>query len=230
MINDHPYVFVTDIIALLFLYMTKLNLDTDRLATSLERGIVEHDKFLSARVIGPELRLRMPYCGLASIAVSSYLSSLGYKTRVIENTPDLTVGMDITHVLTEVTLEEGTVYIDPTYSQFMEYAGVSLYPQYEHFFPTAKIAVFDAENVDDVIVDPMTHASVSFLSSALFEEEADRLRKASPFYEEGLSTIRSEFAKIWNMNNFELFEPEGYTKKIGDRLARFVINDMSELD
>lgn len=133
--------------------MPGLAVDTERLAVNLEKGIGYVDKRF--RVIGwPEkYRLRVPYCGLTSIATHEYFKSVGVPSDVLYGKIDLGIGGEVEHCVNQIELDEDRWIIDCTYSQFLSLAG--LLPGHamlidEPVYPDDRVEVFRPEKVHGV--------------------------------------------------------------------------------
>lgn len=123
---------------------------TDKVVGSLERGIQEEVGVTD--FLGPELQLRYSVCGLATAALERYFAEAHgvATTRVIVNLPETPPSMQVRHVFLR---HAKSITIDPTYSQFYEYAGILPHdavenPQVAAVYPAEKIAVVDDKDCD----------------------------------------------------------------------------------
>lgn len=134
---------------------SELQAITEEAVGPLERGLYEEVGI--TEFLGPELQLRYSMCGLASAALQRHLIERHntVTTPVIINLPDGSPSMQSRHVFLRYA---GHITIDPTYSQFFEYAGfsavdASLDRSLTVHYPETKILVLEDQKADDFIAD-----------------------------------------------------------------------------
>jgi len=120
---------------------------TEEVVGSLEHGLFEEVKF--TEFLGPELQLRYSLCGLATAALQRYLSEYHQlrTTRIIIDLPVVSPDGQTRHTFLR---HDSHITIDPTYSQFFDYAGfsaidASLDRSLSRHYPDTKIAVIEDE-------------------------------------------------------------------------------------
>ncbi len=134
---------------------TELKAITENIVSPLEHGLMEEVKF--TEFLGPELQLRYSLCGLATAALQRYLVERHevQTTRIIIDLPETIPSLQSRHVFLR---HEANISIDPTYSQFFEYAGFSAIdasnePSLIPLYPETKIAVVQDIEADRFIAD-----------------------------------------------------------------------------
>lgn len=128
---------------------------TEDIAGPLEHGLLKEVQF--TEFLGPELQLRYSLCGLATAALQRYLAERHNvpTTRVIVDLPEGSSDLQTRHVFLR---HDGHISVDPTYSQFFDYAGlsaidVSLDTSLSSLYPDEKILVLEDQKADDFIAD-----------------------------------------------------------------------------
>ncbi|HUD03415.1 MAG TPA: hypothetical protein VMR51_01385 [Patescibacteria group bacterium] len=144
--------------------MTKLSIDNERLAVNLEKGIGYVDKRFGAIGWPEKYRLRVPYCGLTSVATHEYFKSLRVPSTVLYGKIDTGVGEEIEHCVNQIDLDGNRYVIDCTYSQFLNLAG--LIPGHamligNEVYPDARVEVFYPEESHNV-ADKLAKAAFKF--------------------------------------------------------------------
>lgn len=126
---------------------------TESVVGPLEHGLLDEVKV--TEFLGTDLQLRFSLCGLATAALQTYLRDCHdvRTTRIIIDLPETSPSLQSRHVFLR---HNAATTIDPTYSQFFEYAGfsaidVSLEPAYALHYPETKIAVIQDPEVDGFI-------------------------------------------------------------------------------
>lgn len=192
------------------------------LVTSLEHGLGE----VHWLTIGYDssLRLRLPVCGLTSLALANVMAENGIKASAVISSPDLSVDPAMKHVMVKAEVADQTVLIDPTYSQFLDFVGLS--PGYvifggEDLFPAQKIATIRAEDGMD-LAKHLASTAVYFRTQRqpIEEMELSTNLMEDLTYDE----LVEQYYEIWNPDNFESFvseEPE--THEVAHRLAQFIL-------
>jgi len=172
----------------------------------------------------PELRLRMGVCGIASIAVQEILRDEGVSSQLVLSQPKLPVDETMDHVFVMV---DDTV-IDPTYSQFVQYAGVLPYDvargDADDIYPERKIEQFNL-HAPQRVVRNLAYAAERALSFRPIYDHYDLRNFTSPAFEglplDDMSTI---LERIWTPAYFSDYTPTVETKNEGVRLAQRVRN------
>ena len=194
------------------------------LVDDLERGIGE--VHWNAFAWDASLRLRLPLCGMTSLALTEALRNEGFEAESVESTTNLSTEEGMEHVFTVVNAEEGRYIIDPTYSQFLDTIGLGTgYVTFggEDLFPSRKIAVVPFEE-GDVIAKQLADATQHFRIHR--QPVQDHLLAMSRYSMDDFTydEVEREYSKIWNPDNFEPFIPrDGDTVKAGHRLAQFIL-------
>jgi len=105
--------------------MTRVKIDQERLAHGLERGIGRvEDAVVEYFLIPRKYRLRVPVCGLVSIAIQDNLAHKGVESTLQLSWPEFPFDSEYKHVV-PVTSEAGNQQtIDAAYSHLFEYVGL----------------------------------------------------------------------------------------------------------
>ena len=198
------------------------------LANDLERGL--GDIHWLAGVYDPSFRLRLPMCGITSVALTEAFRSAGVDAEAIISSPeDFVAEPDSQHVFVKVKTKSGEYIVDPTYSQFLDKVGLS--PGYVIFggkdlFPERKIAVFKYEDGYKIAQD-LADAAVYFREH---REETSEYMGTYTMDNVSDSELAKEFSKIWNPDNFDIFVPsESEVPEVGLRLAQFILPEHVQL-
>jgi hypothetical protein len=199
--------------------------ETGRLAEGLEKGLGETHYLFKG--FYPKLRLRMEgACGVASLAIAQHLREQGQQPELVISTPELSIDSNRRHVF---LLVGGTV-IDPSYSQFLGYAGLT--PGYVMFggkddFPTPKIESFKLEESRN-IVNRLTRISQHILDH-LDKDVEKQLFGTPEFVGMDEAEMGAIFSEIWNPDNFDTYEPQEYMVEAGTKLAQFIVPEHVKL-
>jgi hypothetical protein len=193
--------------------MTQLPIDFERVADSLEQSIFEDDR----HAVPAEFRLRDIYCGVASLAISQYLESLGYDTILWINEPQIKGQKGMRHVFLQTIADGERIMIDPTYGQFMGHVGLALHPMHREYYPKERIIQFSAEQPDrpvDVLIE----------STRVFREAVTQERTAVSLWGASLITaseeeLRTEWSKIWDESRLGEWIPTSETEDIALEFA-----------
>ncbi|MGH7218091.1 MAG: hypothetical protein ACREGE_01420 [Candidatus Microsaccharimonas sp.] len=195
----------------------------DRVAADLEQGLGEIHWI--ARGFHSSLRLRMAVCGLTSIALAEKFAENNYDVELVVSSPNIPGDPETQHVLPVVRHKGQDVLVDATYSQFMEYVGLT--PGYvvfggEDLYPKDKIRII-GEGESDAVATELRTASQYFLKNRQPIPEIDW--KGSVF--DGVSEEDQEalLRTIWNENNFDTFTPDKQTLEAGRKLAKFITTE-----
>lgn len=197
------------------------------LADDLERGL--GDVHWLAGAYDQSLRLRLPMCGITSVALTEAFRAVGVDAVAIESSPELTGENDAKHVFVSVDTENGTYIVDPTYSQYLDAVGLS--PGYvifggEDLFPERKIAVFKFDD-GDIIARDLADATAHFREQ---RQEIDEYLGVHSMETLSHDELIEQFSKIWNPENFDTFIPrEPEVTQVGQRLAQFIVPAHVEL-
>ena len=198
--------------------------ETEVLARDLEQGLGEI--YEGTRAFPPALRLRMGVCAVTSIAIAEHLLERGELAQVIVSRPNLDIDPDLEHVMV-LTLHEGEIgVIDPTYTQFLKYAGLD--PNYVFHggidaFPDAKIASFTTEQ-EQPVVTQLSLISEYFMKRYTPIEDGFYVSGRSMGFE-GMDDVMMEarLSEIWNPLNWRNYAPTSETLDAGKRLSRFIL-------
>lgn len=170
----------------------------------------------------PELRLRMGVCGIASIAVQEILRDEGVSSQLLLSRPELPVDETMDHVF----VMTDDIIIDPTYSQFVQYAGVLPYDvargDADDIYPERKIEQFNFHEPQRVVRN-LARAAERALSFRPTYDHYD-LRNFTPPAFEGLSLddMSTMLERVWSPTYFSDYDPTVRTKHEGLRLAQYV--------
>ncbi len=201
--------------------------DKDGVTTNLERGLGEIHWV--ANGFYPSLRLRMPVCGLVSIALADRLVENGYDTELVISSPGVPRDEEKQHVMPLVHYKGQNVLIDATYSQFMEYAGLT--PGYVMFggqdlYPKEKIRLIEFGESGEAAAH-LQSASQYFLDNR--EPIAEIDWKRNVFDNVSEDEQRARLRAIWNEENFDTFTPDKQTIEAGRKLAQFITAEQVQL-
>jgi hypothetical protein len=205
-------------------YLVMKLVETDALVTDLEYGLGEVDEH--TRAFPASLRLRTGVCALTSIAIADHLLERGVLAHVIVSRPNLDIGPELQHAMVLAHHEGQTGVIDPTYTQFLKYAGLD--PSYVvhgglDAYPTDKIASFNA-NEDHKVVTQLSLITEYFMKRykpiANFPYTSGRSMRFEGMNDE---QVEARLSEIWNPANWRHFEPSERTLDAGKNLSRFIL-------
>lgn len=183
------------------------------------------------------LQLRGSVCGLATGALQLYVKqkhdvALDRRLAVPEKAPR---GLN-SRLLRHVTLFDGDDMIDPSYSQFFSYVGLSpaaarARPGLATLYPAGKIAIIPASTSDKFAEGMAAHMQ------AIEQEVAYRRGPDLPAYPPENSLIGTTVVEktevlrdIWNPNGYDMpFPLEGQSDSFRRRALRLAMR-MHELD
>ncbi len=194
----------------------------DLLANDLEAGLGEIHPFMQS--VEASLRLRMEgACGINSIAVAERLTQLGYEVDLVISEPRIDVAPDMQHVLAIVHGTQTETTIDTSYSQFLQYAGLSSgYVAFggKDYFPEQKIVTFETGDSSG-LVHTMAQRALYFMN---VREDITELQHHTPeFASLNLEEISAVYASIWDPAYYDVFQPTKGTIEAGKRLARYIV-------
>lgn len=186
----------------------------------LERGLGEVHWIAAG--FDPSLRLRMALCGITSVALAEKFVENDYDVELIISSPAVPHAPEAQHVMPLVRHQGRNLIVDATYSQFMEYSGLT--PGYVTFggrdmYPREKIRVMMQGESDKVATD-LYIASRYFLEHRQPMPEIDWKRNAFDNVSE--NDQKKTWASIWNEENFDTFIPDEQTLEAGRKLAKFI--------
>lgn len=194
--------------------------NTDGVVASLERGLGEVHWI--AKGFYPSLRLRMALCGITSVALAEKFTENEYDVELVISNPGIPNSKGMQHVMPLVRHGGRDVLVDATYSQFMEYVGLT--PGYiifggEDLYPKEKIRII--ERGDDVAVaTDLYNASRNFLENR--ESIAEVNWKRNVFDDVSEEEQKVLWSTIWKEENFDVFAPDEETMDAGRKLAQFL--------
>lgn len=191
------------------------------LAHDLETGLGEFHWLAAA--YNPSLRLRLPVCGLATLALVEAMRIDGVDAEAIISSPRIPADPDMRHVFARIRANGEERIVDPTYSQFLDMTGLS--PGYvvhggEDLFPAQKIEVFKAEDRSRIAVS-LAETAVHFrtVRTPISELKRSLYRMNDHTYNE----MVEEFSEIWNPDHFDAFvSEEEDLKKVVPKFARTI--------
>lgn len=146
---------------------------TEEIVGSLEHGLFESP--LITEWLGTDLQLRYSVCGLATAGLQRYLAEYhDVRTRrILIDLPEESPNGQTRHVF----LRHGDdITIDPTYSQFFDYAGFTANAvSFDHslavHYPETKIAVIEDKSVDRFVA---TYALQAYRAGIALNGRAER--------------------------------------------------------
>ncbi|MDB5165652.1 MAG: hypothetical protein JWM00_542 [Candidatus Saccharibacteria bacterium] len=195
----------------------------------LERGVQRVQRF--SEFLGSELQLRHSTCGIATAALQKYLKrELDIDTtRMIVDLPEAGAEFQKQHVI----LRSMDVTIDPTYSQLLEYAGLSAidassFHDLTTYYPEVKIAVIEDQAKDAFVADfariafDLTHSTHPVLVGE---------RSSAPFPIDDTEEIAVFFDPIWTPDRFRPFPVESQpgVNEAAERIFRMMDTERTAL-
>lgn len=194
------------------------------LADDLERGIGE--VHWNAFTWDSSLRLRLPLCGITSLALTEALQGQGYDARSVESTSDFGIEPGMKHVFTVLNNDGQQYIIDPTFSQFLDTVGLGTgYVTYggEDLFPSRKIAIEPYEKGYE-IAKSLARAATFFRMNRQPTKDFYLSLATYPMEDFTHDEVEDEYRKIWNPDNFDVFIPECEDDvKAGHQIAKFIL-------
>lgn len=206
--------------------MHQLDIDKKRLSEGLEKGIEQVDGIVA---VDREFRLRMSYCGVASYAIAGYFSSEGYETRLVESNPRLAFEKQLRHVMVEVEADKDKIIVDGTYSQFLEFVGLT--PGYVVYsgqdeYPEEKIAVFDKGNGQE-LADRITSLATHFQKVNIHPDAGYGIRLGhGPLESASVDRLRHTYEAVWDSHNFRDYRPSNAVKLAGQAIQSVLTDHM----
>jgi hypothetical protein len=202
--------------------MSELPLDYTKFADTLGQALDDADTnfFLPSA-----MRLRMQYCGVTALAISESLRSIGYDAQAVISSPKLAIDSDMRHAMTRVETSNGPVLIDATYSQFMGYVGVGLYPRDAEYYPEQQVIEFPLDEAHQP-VDILIECTRRF-RQAIVEKKAAPTPFSSRLRDVDEPTVRRTLSEIWNPHYFSTYRPRHKkTIAMGRQLAEKLKTDL----
>jgi len=194
------------------------------LVDDLERGIGE--VHWNAFAWDSSLRLRLPLCGMVSLALTEALQKEGFDAECVESTTDLSTELEMKHVLTVLNTGDQRYIVDATYTQFLDTVGLCTgYVIFggEDLYPTQKIAVIPYDGGDKIAND-LANATLHFRKYRQPVEDPILALATFSMDDFSFDEVEREYRKIWNPDNFDVFIPEREDDvKAGHRLAEFIL-------
>lgn len=191
--------------------ISKLRTIADESTRPLERELARDRRNLAGG-FGEDLQLRYTLCGIATAALQQYLLRRHAipTDRLIATPPKAPREVNSRRMSHVILRHEGYI-IDPTYSQFLTYVGVDApevlgNEELRKYFPTAKIAVMEAENSESFTDALAEHAYKIIPDVKLLT--ADRRSSVAPYnalVSATLPQIKIVFADIWNIDNYSAY-------------------------
>lgn len=205
----------------------QVNIDPEKLAFGLQRGLGRvEDAAFDYFTIPKDYRLRMPMCGLVSLAIQEYMRSLGVSTDLYSSSPKLPFDPALEHVVPLIDMDGGDpLVVEGTFSQFLDYVGLNWSYEIhsgERAFPEEKIMSFRLSE-SDVLVEWLTRLSTEFQARNTHptnEYGPDVGR--GPLALASADEIRNAYSAIWNPDNFSEWEPTASTIAAGKKVACYI--------
>ncbi|NCO10427.1 hypothetical protein GW930_00765 [Candidatus Saccharibacteria bacterium] len=193
------------------------------LVDELENGMQEFGR-LAGTPHEKDFQLRSPLCDLASVALSGYLSHLGHDAQLLISNSEGLADVEVDHVI----VRSGETIIDPTFSQFLYFAGLDC--EYvrqtgEDAFPTEKIAVFD-------VSDPRPAIDTLVASADAFSDKDGGLLGRNGYTagyqvdDAKIDEFRAILEGIWNSDNYHPFTPSAEVRNIGASVTKHLVEYM----
>lgn len=204
--------------------MTKVTVDTEKLARSLERGIGDTRTIFSA--LPSRKRLRMTPCGPVSTAINAYAVREGIPSRLVLSSPKLPIDPLMEHVFPLLgESEDNPTVVDASPSQFLSYVGLTL--AYEEatgevLFPLEKIQSFTlAER--QVIVSWLVDAARKFQKINTCPKGKYGLQlRDGPLANNSEEIMRKTYAQIWSSKNFRIWTPPARVQEDGRVASKYI--------
>ncbi len=198
------------------------------LACDLEAGLGEFHWLPAA--FEPSLRLRLPVCGLSSLALVKAMQENGIDAEAMISAPNIPSHPDLLHVFVNVNVNSETYIIDPTYSQFLDMTGLS--PGYvvfggEDLFPARRIEVFRSDDRQRVATE-LAQTAVNFRRIGV--PIAELKHSLYPMIDHTFDEMTEEYSEIWNPDYFDTFvtdEPD--MKKLVPKVASMISPEHARL-
>ena len=191
------------------------------LADNLETGIGEAGWYYE--LIPKELRLRLPVCGLASVAIASVLEDMGEKVKVVHCKPQLAFDPQETHVFPIVYGDDRPpMIIDATFSSFLRFAGLTpegILAGQQDAYPQDKILTFERGD---------SRRPATLLATRAMKAKYSRPPEwkpgyiAPPFENLKMIEIYQKLTEFWNPMYFHEFEPSNDTIKAAKYVSDFI--------
>ena len=193
--------------------MSKLGIDYEKLTHNLVEAFDELDSWRFPK----QMRLRMPYCGIASTALTSFLSHEGFSARSVLSMPEYGVDAGMDHVFTVVDLEGESVAVDATYSQFLTYFGVGVLAEDEVYYPESAIIEFLARESNQP-ADILLAAGRDFQARGL-----SVVGRRAPLADVDDVHARTVLESIWSPDNLEEYNPSSTVRMMGEEITRRLV-------
>jgi hypothetical protein len=195
--------------------MQRLKVNTAQLEQGLELGVGDTRNYFAA--LPQESRLRFGACGLFATAVNQYLQSIDISSRLLIASPQLEIDPLMQHVFTVAELDSGVTVIDPTYSQFLRYFGItltsrSLLPPSN--FPDEKVAVFTLEEKAKKV-----QSVVDFVSRSSGTDTAKEVERVY----DAVWDVRA--AVEWSPPNYAVADAEVVNRRLAPGIMRIIDSD-----
>lgn len=180
----------------------------EALADDLEAGIGEVGWY--HELIPKELRLRLPVCGLASLALAYSYEEQGYTVDIIHSKPQLSFDTHESHVFPVVYTDSRVpTVIESTYGAFLRFSGLTpegILNGQPNLYPDEKIVTFEHGKPDNIVANLALSA---FKASRRLEVVSDGIRP--PFQDMRMIDMRNLLYEFWNPMNYHAFEPSTST-------------------
>lgn len=203
----------------------EISVDKAKLAQGLEDGFCgnESSKF-------KDTLLRLPFCGVMSTAVKIYLDQKGLDSELVScsQTGSDSRFMQDEHVFVAIKNEssENPTIVDPTYSQFLNDAGLGI--EYQSFtrdeiYPKDKVEVFSLQD-RQLVAGKMADCAIRFRECDK-PSILDDTRPIDGMADLSKEQIAEQFASIWNPDNFHPFSPDQLTYQKASKIAEHIPTD-----
>jgi hypothetical protein len=173
--------------------------------------------------IASDMRLRtMGVCGLVSVGLAL---KFDHATTILSK-PQIEAQPGMRHVFIRLS-QEGTKFIfDASYTQFLEYAGLtSGYVKHggADTFPDEKIAVFKQDDQAEIVDQLTRHARHALDTYVAPDDRYYNSRRVFEHFSD--DRIRQNYMEIWNPAHFSQFHCSDIEKIKAKKLASMISDD-----
>lgn len=198
-------------------------LNPEALADDLENGLGSLNPYLE--LIPKEHRLRLPVCGVVSVAIARALEDAGHKVKLVQAKPRLSFDPAESHVFPVVQSGNEPTVVDATYGSFLRFTGLTpegiLLKRNEDLYPKEKIITFKEGNTEY----PSTILGVAALKALVNwkpDPDPNFLSKPPAFNGMNPKEIRTTLGEFWNPDHFVSFTPARVIAQDGRLLRRYI--------
>lgn len=198
-------------------------LDPEALADDLENGLGSLNHYFE--LIPKEHRLRLPVCGVVSVAIARALEEAGHRVKLVQAKPRLAFDPEETHVFPVVQGGRRPIVVDATYGSFLRFAGLTpegiLLEKNEDLYPEQKIITFEEGKTDypsALLEVPALKALVTWRP----DPDPNFPSKPPVFNDMNGEEIRRTLGEFWNPAHCVPFTPARALAQPGRQLRRYI--------